>query len=92
MHVEAKLEELGLTLPEPAKLPPGVQASFAWVRVYGDRVYVSGHGPLAPDGTPAGPFGQVGADVSSEQATRPPAPQPWRSSVASSASWVSLTV
>jgi enamine deaminase RidA (YjgF/YER057c/UK114 family) len=67
MHVEAKLEELGLTLPEPAKLPPGVQASFAWVRVYGDRVYVSGHGPLAPDGTPAGPFGQVGADVSPEQ-------------------------
>ena len=46
MHVEAKLEELGLTLPEPVKLPPGVQASFAWVRVYGDRVYVSGHGPL----------------------------------------------
>lgn len=23
MHVEAKLEELGLALPEPAKLPPG---------------------------------------------------------------------
>ena len=67
MHVEAKLEELGLTLPEPASVPPGVQASFAWVRVYGDRVYVSRHGPLAPDGTPAGPFGQVGADVSPEQ-------------------------
>ncbi len=67
MHVEAKLEELGLALPDPAKLPPGVQASFAWVRVYGDRVYVLGHGPLAPDGTPAGPFGKVGAEVSPEQ-------------------------
>jgi enamine deaminase RidA (YjgF/YER057c/UK114 family) len=67
MRVEAKLEDLGLALPEPAKLPPGVQASFAWVRVYGDRVYVSGHGPLAPDGTPAGPFGKVGAEVSPEQ-------------------------
>ncbi len=67
MRVEAKLEELGLALPEPAKLPPGVQASFAWVRIYGDRVYVSGHGPLAPDGTPAGPFGKVGAEVSPEQ-------------------------
>jgi enamine deaminase RidA (YjgF/YER057c/UK114 family) len=67
MRVEAKLEDLGLALPEPAKLPPGVQASFAWVRVYGDRVYVSGHGPFAPDGTPAGPFGKVGAEVSPEQ-------------------------
>jgi enamine deaminase RidA (YjgF/YER057c/UK114 family) len=67
MRVEAKLEELGLALPEPAKLPPGVQASFAWVRAYGDRVYVSGHGPLAPDGTPSGPFGKVGEDVSPEQ-------------------------
>ena len=62
MRVEAKLEELGLALPEPARLLPGVQASFAWVRVYGDRVYVSGHGPLAPDGTPSGPFGKVGAE------------------------------
>lgn len=67
MHVEAKLEELGLALPEPAKLPPRVQASFAWVRVYGDRVYVSGHGLLAPDGTPSGPFGKVGIEVSPEQ-------------------------
>jgi hypothetical protein len=31
MRVEAKLEELGLTLPEPPKkIPPGVQVSFAW--------------------------------------------------------------
>ena len=29
MRVEAKLEELGLTLPEPPKVPPGVQVSFA---------------------------------------------------------------
>ena len=67
MRVEAKLKELGLELPEPAKLPPGVQASFGWVRAHEDRVYVSGHGPLAPDGTPAGPFGKVGAEVSPEQ-------------------------
>jgi hypothetical protein len=67
MRVEAKLEELGLALPEPAKLPPGVQASFAWVRVYSDRVYVSGHGPLSSDGSPSGPFGKVGEDVSPEE-------------------------
>jgi hypothetical protein len=29
MRVEAKLEELGLTLAEPPKVPPGVQVSFA---------------------------------------------------------------
>src|SRR5919199_77742 len=85
MRVEAKLEELGLALPQPARLPPGVQASFAWVRAYGDRVYVSGHGPLSPAGTPSGPFGKVGEDVSPEhKATRPPARGPWRSSAASS--------
>jgi enamine deaminase RidA (YjgF/YER057c/UK114 family) len=67
MLVEAKLEKLGLVLPEPARLPPGVQASFAWVRTFGDRVYVSGHGPLAPDGSPSGLFGKVGEDVSPEQ-------------------------
>ena len=67
MLVEAKLEKLGLVLPEPARLLPGVQASFAWVRTYDDRVYVSGHGPLAPEGSPSGPFGKVGEDVSPEQ-------------------------
>ena len=30
MRVEVKLEEHGLTLPEPPKVPPGVQVSFAW--------------------------------------------------------------
>ena len=48
MHVEAKLEELGLTLPEAPKLPQGVQLSFAWVRVHQDRAYVAGQGPLKP--------------------------------------------
>lgn len=70
MRVESKLEELGLVLPEPARLPPGVQLSFAWVRVHDDRAYVSGHGPLNPDGSPAGPFGKVGAEVSPEEGYR----------------------
>ena len=64
MHVEAKLEELGLTLPEAPKLPPGVQLSFAWVRVHQDRAYVSGQGPLNPDGSIAEPLGKVGVDLS----------------------------
>lgn len=33
MHVERRLEELGLVLPAPAALPAGVEIPFAWVRV-----------------------------------------------------------
>ena len=67
MKVEEKLEELGLVLPEPAKTPPGLVLPFAWVRVRGDQAYVSGHIPLNPDGSVAGPLGKVGAEVSEEQ-------------------------
>jgi enamine deaminase RidA (YjgF/YER057c/UK114 family) len=67
MHIESKLRSLALVLPAPPKIPPGVEVPFAWVRVHGDRAYVSGHGPLAPDGSPAPPFGRVGAEVSAEQ-------------------------
>ena len=68
MRVERRLEELGLVLPQAAKVPPGMKIPFAWVRLHGDRAYVSGHGPLNPDGTPMGPFGRVGAEVSAVQA------------------------
>ena len=67
MDVEAKLEKLGLTLPEPMQLPTGVEFPFAWVRVRRDRAYVSGHGPLNPDGSLCGPFGKVGAEISPEE-------------------------
>ncbi len=66
--VEARLETLGLVLPEPIKLPPGMKLSFPWVRVRGNRAYVSGHGPLNPDGSVAQPLGKVGKDLSLEQA------------------------
>jgi enamine deaminase RidA (YjgF/YER057c/UK114 family) len=49
-------------------LPPGVEIPFAWVRVRGDRAYVSGHGALQPDGAPAGPFGKVPGPVSLDEA------------------------
>lgn len=67
MDVEAKLERFGLVLPEPTKVPPGLVLPFSWVRRRGDRVYLSGHGPLAPDGSLAGPLGKVGSEVSEEQ-------------------------
>lgn len=41
---------------------------FAWVRVRGNRAYISGHGPQNPDGSIAHPLGKVGADLSLEEA------------------------
>jgi len=67
MKIEAKLETLGLALPEPIQVPPGVRLPFAFVRVHGRRVFISGHSPQNPDGSIAGPFGKVGTDVSIEE-------------------------
>lgn len=66
-EVEARLERLGLALPAPIEVPPGLVLPFSWVRVRGDRAYVSGHGPLNLDGSLAEPLGKVGAEVSPEQ-------------------------
>lgn len=68
MHVEKRLEELGLILPEAATLPAGVEIPLAWVRLRTGRAYVSGHGALQVDGSPAGPFGKVPHEVSLEEA------------------------
>lgn len=57
MSAEAKLKELNLTLP-PAPKPAGV---YKPVVIVGKFAYVSGHGPLKPDGTLI--TGRVGADL-----------------------------
>ena len=67
-HTEARLAAHGLVLPPEPRLPPGVTIPFQWVRVRGERAFVSGHGALSPDGTPMGPFGSVPSQVSLEQA------------------------
>jgi enamine deaminase RidA (YjgF/YER057c/UK114 family) len=67
LHIEAKLGELGLTLPEPMQVPSGLRMPFSWVRVRGDRAYISGHIALNPDGSVAGPLGKVGTEVSAEE-------------------------
>lgn len=65
---DRRLVELGLRLPNDPKLPPGITIPFSWVRTYDDRAFVSGHGPLAEDGSPLGPFGRVPDDVSLDEA------------------------
>jgi enamine deaminase RidA (YjgF/YER057c/UK114 family) len=66
--VESKLQEMGLLLPAAPRLPGNGVVHFAWVRVYEDRVFVSGHATQREDGTFAGPWGKVGAEVSLEEA------------------------
>jgi enamine deaminase RidA (YjgF/YER057c/UK114 family) len=70
VRIEKRLAELGLVLPDRMQLPPGAKLPFPWVRVHGDRAFVSGHGPLNPDGSLAGPLGKVGAEVSQDEGYR----------------------
>ncbi len=65
--IEDRLAAMGLQLPAPIQLPPGVTLSFPWVRVHADRAFVSGHGALAADGSLAHPLGKVGSDLTLEQ-------------------------
>jgi enamine deaminase RidA (YjgF/YER057c/UK114 family) len=57
MSADARIEELKLELPEAPK-PGGVYNPLVQV---GDMVYVSGHGPLLPDGSMI--TGKVGGDL-----------------------------
>jgi enamine deaminase RidA (YjgF/YER057c/UK114 family) len=68
-RIDSRLIQLGLALPAPAVPPPGFAFSFEWVRIRGNRVYVSGHSPQHADGTLAGPFGKVPSEVSLVDAT-----------------------
>lgn len=57
MGAEARLAELKLTLP-PAPKPV---ATYHTAVRHGDLIYISGHGPLRPDGTMH--TGKLGADL-----------------------------
>lgn len=62
MSPEKRLQELHLTLPPPPK-PVAVYKPAVLV---GNLLYVSGHGPLTPEGK-IGICGKVGADLTLEQ-------------------------
>lgn len=68
MHIERKLEEMGLVLPaEVTEFPPG-STPPNWIRVRNGIAYLSGQSARNPDGTSAGPFGKVPSEVSIEEA------------------------
>ncbi|WP_116134267.1 RidA family protein [Tropicimonas sp. IMCC34043] len=61
--ITRRLTRLGIVLPEAAPTPIG---AFCNVRRHGDLLYVSGQGPVLPDGTLM--RGKVGAEVTAEEA------------------------
>ncbi len=67
LSIETRLKDLGLTLPEPVKVPSDVKLPFSFIRIKGNRAYISGHGPQNPDGTIAQPLGKVGKALTLEQ-------------------------
>jgi len=68
MVIEERLKELGIALPAPTKAPPTFRQTFPFVRVHGDRAFISGHGPTNPDGTIVKYTGKVGAGVTQDEA------------------------
>jgi enamine deaminase RidA (YjgF/YER057c/UK114 family) len=66
--IDRRLDELGITLPGPWALPPGVVVPASLIRVRGRRVVMSGHVPTNADGSLAEPLGRVGAEVSPAEA------------------------
>ena len=65
--IENKVRSLGLSLPPATQLPPGVVLPFQFVRIIGQRVLISGHGPQNPDGSFALPLGKLGRELNVEQ-------------------------
>jgi enamine deaminase RidA (YjgF/YER057c/UK114 family) len=70
MPIEAHLRELGLALPGPIIAPAGVRLPFAFVRVRGNRAFVSGHGPQNVDGSIALPLGKLGRELTVDEGYR----------------------
>lgn len=68
MTPEDRLTALGLRLPAPIALPPDLRLPFVFVNVRGHRALISGHPAQDADGRIAGPYGQVGKDLTTEEA------------------------
>ncbi|SFM68260.1 RidA family protein [Shimia aestuarii] len=65
--IEKRLQALGLALPAATRLPEGLHLPFSLVNVRGNRVLISGHPKSNADGSIGGPFGQLGAELTTQQ-------------------------
>jgi hypothetical protein len=63
--IRARLDELGIALPEPWTMPPGVDPAFDIVVVSRGQAWLAGHGPV--DGSRMLMSGVVGEDLTVEQ-------------------------
>ena len=63
-RIESRLEELGLTLPEPL-VPPG---TFQLVKTHAGLAYIAGHGPF--DGSTPLVQGLIGRDLTVDEGYR----------------------
>jgi hypothetical protein len=64
-RIEARLDELGLSLPEPLTPPPGATFNFELVKVRAGIAYIAGHGPF--DGSKPLIQGVVGRDLTVDE-------------------------
>lgn len=63
--VDARLCELGLTLPPAQVIPPGVHLSYRRCVRHRDVVYIAGHGPTLGEGW--GYLGKIGRELTVEE-------------------------
>jgi enamine deaminase RidA (YjgF/YER057c/UK114 family) len=68
MRVEERMKELGLPLHELTRVPEGFKRLFPFVRVSGNRAWISGHAATNPDGSIYQKLGKVGDDLTKEEA------------------------
>jgi enamine deaminase RidA (YjgF/YER057c/UK114 family) len=66
--IEARLDAMGLRLPEPPVAQAGGSLPPQWIRIRGNIAYLSGQSARNLDGTAAGPFGKVPSAVSIAEA------------------------
>lgn len=67
---ESRLDELGLTLPVPVRVPKGLHLPFSFINVRGRRALISGHPRHSASGAIDGPYGRLGEDMTTEDGYR----------------------
>jgi hypothetical protein len=65
--VEERLDSLGLLLPPTLRSPAGVILPFQFIRIAGNRAFISGHGPQSSEGPFAEPLGKLGRELTVEE-------------------------
>jgi len=65
---EDRIEQLGLSLPAPVSIPPTLHLPFSFVNIRGDRAFISGHPKQTSEGKIGGPYGKVGAELTTQEA------------------------